>query len=43
MKVITIVTITPLMIIPMYLIAANVVFNSLYTVNTANTVYKEEQ
>ena len=43
MKVTTIVTTMPLMIILMHLAAANVVSNSLCTVNAANTVYKEEQ
>ena len=32
-----------LMIILMHLVAANVVSNPLYIVNTANAVYKEEQ
>ena len=32
-----------LMIILIYLAAANAVFNPLYTINAANAVYKEEQ
>ena len=36
-------TITPLIIIPMHLVAANAVSNPLRTINAANTVYKEEQ
>ena len=32
-----------LITILMYLVAANVVSNLLYTVNAANAVYKEEQ
>jgi hypothetical protein len=42
-KVTTIATTMPPMIILMHLAAANVVFNPLYTVNAANAVYKEEQ
>ena len=42
-KATTIATIMLLITIPMHLIAANAVSNLLYTVNTANTVYKEEQ
>lgn len=42
-KVITIATTTPLMTILIYLVAANAVSNPLYTINAANTVYKEEQ
>ena len=33
----------PPITIPIYLVAANAVSNSLYTVNAANAVYKEEQ
>ena len=31
------------MTILMHLVATNIVFNPLYTVNAANAVYKEEQ
>ena len=43
MKVTTIATTMPPMIILIYLVAVNAVFNLLYTVNIANAVYKEEQ
>ena len=43
MKATTIITTMLLITIPMYSVAANTVSNPLYTVNTANTVYKEEQ
>ena len=33
----------PLIIILMHLAAANAVSNPLYTINTANAIYKEEQ
>ena len=36
------VTTMALMTILIYLTAANAVFNSLYTINAINTVYKEE-
>ena len=42
-KVTIIAIIIPLMIILIYLVAANMVFNFLYAVNAANAVYKEEQ
>ena len=35
-------TIMPLITIPIYSVAANAVFNPLYTINAANAVYKEE-
>ena len=37
------VTIMLLITILMHLVAANTVFNPLYTVNAANAIYKEEQ
>jgi hypothetical protein len=42
-KVIIITTTTPPITILIYSAAANAVSNSLYTVNAANAVYKEEQ
>ena len=42
-KVTTTVTTMPLIIILMHSVAANAVFNPLYTVNAANAVYKKEQ
>ena len=42
-KATTIAITTLLMIILIYLIAANVVSNPLYTVNAVNAIYKEEQ
>ena len=42
-KATTIATIMPLMTILMHSVAVNAVSNPLYTVNAANTVYKEEQ
>ena len=42
-KVTTTATTILLMIILIHLAAANAVSNPLYTVNTANAVYKEEQ
>ena len=41
-KVITIATTTPLIIILIYSAATNIVFNPLYA-DTANAIYKEEQ
>ena len=43
MKVTTTATTMPLMTIPMHLVAANAVSNSLCIVNAANAVYEEEQ
>ena len=41
---VTIIPITmPLITILMHLAAINAVFNSLYTVNVANAIYKKEQ
>ena len=42
-KVTTIATIMPLMTILIHSVAVNMVSNSLYIVNAANAVYKEEQ
>ena len=42
-KVITTATTMPPITILMHLVAANAVSNSLYTVNAANAIYKEEQ
>ena len=42
-KVTTIVTIMPLMTIPIHSVTANAVSNPLYTINAANAIYEEEQ
>ena len=42
MKITTTVTTTLLMTILIHLVAVNAVFNSLYTVNAVNAVYKKE-
>ena len=42
-KVTIIATTMVLIIIPMHLVAVNVVFNPLRAINAANAVYKEEQ